>query len=158
MNEATPNQVVEVVYEPDCPREQVEQALAALARWSGRVSRHALKQRRSDRHDYPVTIVIEVVETASPQCVPVRRIFHVTARNISRAGLGFIAPAVFVPQQADRFPLIRSEATFQVGAGIKVRMPSTTTSMPPLQAVITRIRPINFGFLDVGVRFLAREE
>jgi hypothetical protein len=59
---------------------------------------------------------------------------------------------------SDETPLVRSELMFRVGTQIKVNLASAAGVMPTLSAVVARLRPVHFGFFDIGVRFLAREE
>jgi hypothetical protein len=87
----------------------------------------------------------------------IRQVFHVPTRNVSKAGLGFVVPPVFMPRLlSDESPLVRSEALFRVGANVKVRLAPSSGSMPTLRGVVIRLRPVHFGFFDVGVRFLGR--
>src|SRR5262249_53467829 len=141
-----------------CTPEQVMQVLSALDRWSGRTARHVMHQRGSDRHNYRTSVIIEPSAPAVPGEAVMRKIFHVPTRNVSKAGLGFVAPAVFMPRVVcDRTLLVRTELAFRVGTQVKIKLGSADGKMPTLSGVIMRLRPIHFGFFDVGVRFVARE-
>jgi hypothetical protein len=157
MTMSVDNHITEVHYDPDCPAEQVSQVLSALERWSGRTARHVTHQRTSDRHDYRSTVIIEAGGDASAGGAVKRQVFYVQTRNVSKAGLGFIAPPVFMPRVlSDTTPLLLTEVVFQVGTRMKVQLGPPTGNIPTLSAVVTRLRPVHFGFFDVGVRFLAR--
>jgi hypothetical protein len=150
--------VVEVHYEPDCAPEQVMQVLSALDRWSGRTARHITHSRTNDRHNYRTTVILEPGGADLPAAQITRHVFHVPTRNVSKAGLGFIAPPVFLPRLlSDATPLLRADVIFRVGTRLKVKLGPANGRMPTLSAVIMRLRPVHFGFFDVGVRFVARE-
>jgi hypothetical protein len=103
-------------------------------------------------------VIIESSDPAAPAERAVRQVFHVPTRNVSKAGLGFVAPPVFTPRLlSDETPLLRSEVIFRVGAKIKVKLGPADGKMPILSAEVTRLRPVHFGFFDVGIRFIARE-
>ena len=158
MSQTVETEVAEDHYEPDCSPEQVELVVSALDRWSGRTSKHVTHLRSSERHDYRTTVTIESNEPLIGDTT-LRQVFHVPTRNVSKAGLGIVAPPVFLPRLlSDATPLMRAEAIFRVGAKIKVTLGPPTGIMPTLNAEITRRRPIYFGFFDVGVRFVARED
>lgn len=158
MNPTSDETIAEVHYEPDCAPEQVAHVLSALDRWSGRTAKHVTHLRSNDRHNYRTTVIIEPSDPPVPADRIIRQVFHVPTRNVSKAGLGFVAPPVFTPRMlSDETPLIRSEVIFRVGAKIKVKLGPTDGKMPSLSAEIIRLRPVYFGFFDVGVRFIARE-
>lgn len=147
----------EVHYDPDCNPDHLEQVLRALDQWSSRTARHVTHQRRSDRHDFRSVVYIEP-RAGVPGALPIRQIFHVTTRNVSKTGLGFVAPPVFMPRLlSDDTPLVRSEVIFREGAHVKIRLQAGDREMPTLSAEISRLRLVHFGFFDIGVRFLARE-
>src|SRR6476620_4445257 len=98
MKPATKFKIAEVHYEPDCPPEQVIHVLSALDRWSGRTARQVAHLRANDRHDYRTTVIIEPSVPAAPGEVALRQVFHVPTRNVSKAGLGFVAPPAFMTQ------------------------------------------------------------
>ena len=149
--------IAEAHYDPDCTPEQIVQVLSALDRWSGRTARHVMHQRKSDRHNYRTSVIIEAGEE-QPGAAASRKIFHVPTRNVSKAGLGFVAPPVFMPRVlSDRTLLVRTELMFRVGTQVKVKLGSADGKMPTLSGVVMRLRPIHFGFFDVGIRFVARE-
>jgi len=87
----------------------------------------------------------------------VRQFFHTPTRNVSKTGLGFVAPPVFIPKMmSDTTPLIRAEAAFRVGMKIKVTLGPPTGMMPTLCGEIVRVRQVHLGFFEIGVRFLDR--
>jgi len=158
MNTTSEYTCTEVHYEPDCSPEQLTHVLSALDRWSGRTAKHVTHLRSNDRHNYRTTVIIEPSIPVTPVDRLVKQVFHVPTRNVSKAGLGFVASPVFAPRMvSDKTPLLRSEAIFRVGAKIKVKLGPPDGKMPTLSAEITRLRPVHFGFFDVGVRFIARE-
>ena len=158
MNTLPEQTITEVHYEPDCAPEQLAHVLSALDRWSGRTSGHVTHLRSNDRHDYRTTVIIELTNPSTDEDGILRQVFHVPTRNVSKAGLGFVAPSVFVAKLlSDKTPLVRSEVVFRVGAKIKVRLGPADGKMPTLSAEITRLRPVHIGFFDVGVRFISRE-
>lgn len=150
--------LTEIDYDPDCNPEQLAQVLHALDQWSDRTSGHVIHQRSSDRHHYRTTIAIEP-EPSPSHSPPFRQIFHVPARNVSKSGLGFVAPPLFMPRLlSDETPLVRSEHIFRVGATLKIQLHAPGKTMPTLRAEVARLRPVHFGFFDIGVRFLARHD
>ena len=158
MSQTAETDIHEAHYDPDCSPEQVMQVLSALDRWSGRTARHVMHQRGNDRHNYRTSVIIEPSGPAEAGAAATRKIFHVPTRNVSKAGLGFVAPPVFMPRViSDRTLLVRTELMFRVGTQVKVKLGSADGKMPTLSGVIMRLRPIHFGFFDVGVRFVARE-
>jgi hypothetical protein len=158
MGQTVEPKIIEVDYEPDCSPEQVVQVLSALDRWSSRTAPHAKQQRASERHDYRTTVIIEPQSETVVGDQRIRQVFHIPTRNISKAGLGFVAPSVFLPRQvSDSSPPVRTEIMFQVGSKVNVKLGPSSGKMPTLSAVITRLRPVQFGFFDVGVRFLATQ-
>jgi len=158
MNPMPDQTVAEAHYEADCAPEQLTHVLSALDRWSGRTAKHVNHLRSNDRHNYRTTVIIEPSESTLSAQRYIRQVFHVPTRNVSKAGLGFVAPPVFRPKMlSDATPLVRSESIFRVGAKIRVKLGSPDGKMPTLCAEITRLRPVHFGFFDIGVRFIARE-
>jgi len=156
MSQTAQPTIAEIDYEPDCSPEQVIQVLSALDRWSSRTARDVPQKRASERHDYRTTVILEPLGDATAGGQRVRQVFHIPTRNVSKEGLGFVAPPVFLPRQiSDNTPPVRTEIMFQVGTKVKVKLGPPGGSMPTLSAVITRLRPVNFGFFDVGVRFIA---
>src|SRR3954468_17860982 len=116
MSQSAKTAINEAHYDPDCTPEQVTQVLSALDRWSGRTARHVMHQRSNDRHNYRTSVIIEASGPATAPGAATRKIFHVPTRNVSKAGLGFIAPPVFMPRvMSDRTLLVRTELMFRVG-------------------------------------------
>jgi hypothetical protein len=158
MDPISESTIAEIHYEPDCAPEQVAHVLSALDRWSGRTAKHVTHLRASERHDYRTTVIVEPSDPTGPPDQAVRQVLHVSTRNVSKAGLGFVAPPVFTPRMlSDATPLLRSEDIFRVGAKIKVKLGPADGKMPMLTGEVTRLRPVYFGFFDVGVRFITRE-
>ena len=150
--------LTEVHYDPDCKPEQLDQVLHALDQWSDRTARHVNHKRTSDRHNYRTTVTIEPSPN-QPHSAPYRQVFQVQARNVSKSGLGFVAPAVFMPRLlCDETPLVRSELIFRVGAPLTVRLQGRGQKRLDLKAEVMRLRLVHFGFFDIGVRFLARDD
>jgi hypothetical protein len=157
MTTTTHQVLTEVHYDPDCNPEQLEQVLRALDQWSDRTARHVTHLRQNDRHSYRTTVTVEP-QPGKPAAARFRQVFHVQARNVSKNGLGFVAPPVFMPRVlCDETPLVRSEIIFGVGAPLKVRLQAPGRQPLALNAEITRLRLVHFGFFDIGVRFLARD-
>jgi len=157
MSHSVETDISEAYYDPDCTPEQIVQVLSALDRWSGRTAKHVMHQRKSDRHNYRTSVIIEAADPQSGGTAS-RKIFHVPTRNVSKAGLGFVAPPVFIPRVlSDRTLLVRTELMFRVGTPVQVKLGSADGKMPTLSGVVMRLRPIHFGFFDVGIRFVARE-
>jgi PilZ domain-containing protein len=143
-------------YQPDCSAEQIEQVLSSLDRWSSRTGKHVTHQRASDRHIYRTTVLVEPSDPQLPDSGP-RRLFHVPTRNVSKTGLGFIAPPMFLPSLlSDATPLVHAEAAFRVGMKIKVTLGSPSGTMPQLSGEIVRMRPVHLGFFEIGVQFVDR--
>ena len=91
-----------------------------------------MHQRKSDRHNYRTSVIIEAGEE-QPGAAASRKIFHVPTRNVSKAGLGFVAPPVFMPRVlSDRTLLVRTELMFRVGTQVKVKLGSADGKMPTL--------------------------
>ena len=156
MSQTDQTETIEVHYEPDCAPEQIEHVLAALDRWSRRTGKHVTHQRASDRHAYRTTVIVEPSESATPNST-LRQFFHVPTRNVSKTGLGFVVPPLFIPKMlSDTTPLVRGESAFRVGMKIKVTLGPPTGLMPTICGEIVRVRPVHLGFLEVGVRFLDR--
>jgi hypothetical protein len=156
MSQTDQTNIVEVHYESDCSTEQIEHVLAALDRWSRRTGKHVTHQRASDRHAYRTTVIVEPNEQNGASST-LRQFFHVPARNVSKTGLGFIAPPIFIPKMlSDATPLIRAESAFKLGMKIKVTLGPPTGMMPTLCGEIVRVRPVHLGFLEIGVQFLDR--
>lgn len=156
MSQTDQTNIVEVHYEPDCSPEQIEHVLAALDRWSRRTGKHVTHRRASDRHAYRTTVMVEPVQAVGASTA-VRQFFHVPTRNVSKTGLGFVAPPLFMPKMmSDATPLIRGESAFKVGMKIKVTLGPPTGMMPTLCGEIVRVRPVHLGFLEIGVQFLDR--
>src|SRR5438552_2630002 len=144
MSQIDQENLVEMHYEPDCSAEQIEQVLSALDRWSRRTAKHVTHQRASDRHTYRTTVIVEPNDSVLPNPA-LRQLFHVPTRNVSKTGLGFIVPPVFMPKLlSDATPLVRAESVFRVGMKIKVTLGPPTGMMPTLCAEIVRIRPVHF--------------
>jgi PilZ domain-containing protein len=147
----------EVQYAPDCSPEQIEEVLSSLDRWSERTAKHVVHRRRAKRHQYHTNVTVELYDGQDADATP-RQTFTVTTRNLSKTGLGLVIPPVLVPRLlSDATPLVRSEAVFQVGMKIRVTLGPPTGIMPTLWAEIVRVRPVHFGFFEIGVRFLDRE-
>jgi hypothetical protein len=158
MSRISDRYTAEVHYEPDCPPEMVRQVLAALDRWSDRTGNHVTHARASERHDYRTNVIVEASDPAVFGGSSFRRVFHVPARNVSKTGLGFVAPPVFVPRMSsDATPLMRADVIFRLGAKVKVTLGLVSDKTRTLTGEIIRVRPIHHGFLDVGVRFVASD-
>jgi len=150
--------VADVHYEPDCSPEQLIQVLSAMDRWSGMTGQHIIQQRTSDRHHYRTTLSIERVNAAAKQSGPRRQVFHVAARNVSKSGLGFIAPPAFLPRMlSEETPLLRTDAIFLPGTPVTVNLGPVAGKIPPISGVITRVRPVQLGFFEIGVKFVSRD-
>jgi hypothetical protein len=146
----------EIHYEPDCSPDELRQVIGVLERWSRRTRKHVTHVRASHRHEYRTTVLVETSEITADG--PARRLFHVPARNVSKTGLGIIAPPVFVPKLlSDTTPLLRADTVFRLGAKVKLVLGSQLPNAPVVIAEVIRVRLIHHGFFDIGVRFLARE-
>jgi hypothetical protein len=143
-------------YQPDCSPEQIEQVLSSLDRWSSRTGKHVTHQRAADRHNYRTTVIVEPNDPQLPDSAP-RRLFHVPTRNVSKTGLGFVIPPMFLPRLlSDATPLVHAEAAFRVGMKIKVTLGPPTGNMPQLWGEIVRMRQVHLGFFEIGVQFVDR--
>jgi hypothetical protein len=143
-------------YQPDCSAEQIEQVLSSLDRWSSRTGKHVTHQRAADRHIYRTTVIVEPSDQQLADSAP-RRLFHVPTRNVSKTGIGFIAPPMFLPSLlSDATPLVHAESAFRVGMRIKVTLGPPTGTMPQLWGEIVRMRPVHLGFFEIGVQFVDR--
>jgi hypothetical protein len=159
MSVAIETEIVEVHYEPDCTQEDVEQVLSSLDRWSGRTARHVTHLRSSERHEYRTTVIVEPNPLAAGTEPIHRQFVRVPTRNVSKSGLGFIAPPRFVPKVlSDSTPLLRSDLMFRVGTELKVKLGPANGKMPVVKGVVIRLRPVYHGFYDVGVQFVTRTE
>jgi hypothetical protein len=158
MSASAESTIPEVHYEPDCQPEQLRQVLSSLDRVSTVTGQKAIPLRRNARHLYRTTVIVERQVAAEFFETVRREIFHVTARNVSTSGLGFITPALFVPRKSseDAAP-VRAEEVFQLGMPIKVTLGQTRGKKPVLDASIIRVLQVNPEFFEIGVAFAARK-
>src|SRR4029078_3782541 len=125
MSQNAETDIHEAHYDPDCSPEQVMQVLSALDRWGARSARHVFYQRSNDRHNYRTSVIIEPSGPAVAGETTMRKIFHVPTRSVSKTGLGFVAPPVFMPRVvSDRTLLVRTELVFRVGTQVKIKLGS----------------------------------
>jgi hypothetical protein len=80
---------------------------------------------------------------------------EVFARNLSRSGFGFLAPAIYIPESgAGSGIALRGEDIFQVGRKLEiaiVRAEGTTRWMP---GRVLRARVLPDDFVECGVEFV----
>jgi hypothetical protein len=156
MNVACESTPAEIQYEPDCSSEEMSHVLAVLDRWSRRTAKYVRHARACHRHEYRTMVMVEVNDQEDE--IPLRRVFRVPARNVSKTGLGIIAPPVFVPRsQSDATSILRADMVFRLGAKVKITLGSRLQAATIVRAQVTRMRLIHNGFFDIGVRFLSRE-
>lgn len=160
MNATAVPTFVEVEYDPDCTPQQFAEVLASLDRWSVRTQDHVTYLRKCERHDYRTSVVVARCEVPPLAGTPVSKLmFQVMGRNLSQSGLGFLSPPVFVPRLlSDETPLVRGEFAFRLGIEVNVKLVPKVG--PPLlvRASVTRIRPVQGGFTEVGIAFIEREQ
>jgi hypothetical protein len=148
----------EILYEPDASPQLVTEVLSKLDRWSDRTADHVTHLRSSTRHDYRVPVLVERCEVTPSGEPPARQILSVQSRNLSKNGMGLIAAPVYLPRLiSDEHPLLRAETVFRVGAAFKITL-APHSKLPPVSGVVMRLRQVHFGFYDVGVQFVGREE
>jgi len=156
MSQVSEQRIVEAHYYADCSPDQVEEVLAHLDRWSDRNATHVTHNRHHERHEYRTEVIVERLHEGN-DAPDVRQIFHVQARNVSRVGLGFLAPPVFVPKLvSDATPLLRTDDIFEVGASVTVKLNAADRDAIEVCATVMRRRPVQFGFFEIGLKFTGR--
>jgi hypothetical protein len=79
------------------------------------------------------------------------------ARNLSRSGLGLLAPLHFEPAHPkSRLPPLQSRNVFRDGACLEIGLRKGGGAMRWLYGTVTRARVVQHDFLDIGVRFTAK--
>lgn len=149
-------------YLPDCTHRQFEEVLAALARWSARNAPHVTHLREAERPDYHGVVVaarLLPAARAAGQAPAIDAVFRLVARNVSRRGIGLIAPPQYVPQVLSvRTPVLKTGRVFQPPAILALALPRRSQPQLVVRAQIVRLRPIVHSFFEIGARFTGREE
>jgi len=79
------------------------------------------------------------------------------ARNLSRSGLGLLAPLFFEPAHPkSRLPTLQSRNIFRDGSCLEIGLRRGDSSMIWLYGTVVRARVVQHDFLDLGVRFTAK--
>lgn len=142
-------------YRPCWEADEVLQVLEGLDRLSRR-SGNMVKLRRHERQPYTAGVLITQKRKGRLQD-GARVVLHVLSRNLSRSGLGLLAPLQFEPEiPSPDAPLLRSANVFRDGAILDIGLWRPTGSLMWLYGTVIRARTVQHDFLDVGLRFLGR--
>jgi len=137
--------------------EVVAQVLDGLDRVGKRGQNASVAQkRRSERKAYSAIVVI-IQNRAVRLKDGSRAKLPVMARNLSRSGLGLLAPIFFEPVlPGPESPTLQARNVFREGAALEIGLRKACGSMLWLYGSVMRARIVQHDFLDIGVRFNAR--
>jgi hypothetical protein len=149
-------------YRADCDAATLASVLDALNRWSDFCKDHQSNRRRHARGAYETGILVSVAarELAGIDMGATERIvLEVQARDLSQAGISLIVAPLFIPQvMSDNTPLLAAHQVFEEGRSLEVRLELPSSRPIWLEGQIVRIRPVQHGFVECGVRFTRRHE
>jgi len=143
-------------YRPCWEPDEVMQVLEGLDRLAKRASKHVLQRRRTERKPYTAGVLITQNRRGRMQDGG-KALLHVVARNLSRSGVGLLAPLFFEPEiPSPDSPMLRSANVFREGAVLEIGLWKPNATLLWLYGSVIRARTVQHDFLDVGVRFNGR--
>jgi hypothetical protein len=155
---ATSNYEVEEVldYRPCWETGEVQQITQGLERLNGQKGKAIVQRRRCERKKYTAPVLITQHRKGKVVEGP-RVMLHVVARNLSRSGIGLLAPLFFEPEVAAHgSPMLRAASLFREGAALELGLIKQSGSLLWVIGSVVRARTIQQDFLDIGIRFVSR--
>jgi hypothetical protein len=115
-----------------------------------------LQKRRSVRRTY--NAIVSIIQNRSIRLRDgARAKLPLMARNLSRSGLGLLAPLFFEPAVPGRLsPTLQSRGVFREGSCLEIGLQKSEDKTLWLYGTVVRARVVQHDFLDIGVRFNAR--
>jgi hypothetical protein len=137
--------------------EIVAHVLDGLDRISKRGQASALVQkRRCERRAY--SAIVSIMQNRAVRLRDGSRAkLPLMARNLSRSGLGLLAPLHFEPAASkSRLPPLQSRNIFREGTCLEIGLQKGDGVMLWVYGTVMRARVVQHDFLDLGVRFTAK--
>lgn len=144
-------------YRPCWEAAEIAQVLEGLDRLSKRAGgKQSSQRRRCERKAYNAQVLVSQNRKVRLQDGS-RAMLHLVARNLSRSGLGLLAPLFFeaeIPSQDA--PMLRSVNVFKDGGVLEIGLRKHCGETLWVYGTVIRARTVQHDFLDVGIRFNAR--
>jgi hypothetical protein len=137
--------------------EVVAHVLEGLDRVGKRSQGAAMAQkRRSERRTY--NAIVSIIQNRAVRLRDgARAKLPLMARNLSRSGVGLLAPMFFEPAVSGQLsPTLQSRSVFREGACLEIGLRKSESNMIWLYGTVVRARVVQHDFLDIGVRFTAK--
>lgn len=142
-------------YEPCWQEDEIEQVLATLGRLEKRKSDNLVVQRRHERKPYVAPVLVALHRKGRNGRS--RSLLTVISRDLSRSGLGLIAPLFFEPDDSDEsVTMLRGANVFREGAVLDLGLRKLSGDLLWLFGTVLHVCTVQHDFLDVGIRFNGR--
>jgi hypothetical protein len=133
---------------------EIEQVLATLKRLDDRLSGSVRQQREHQRKTYIAPVMVALRHKGKRSS---RAVLTVVARDLSRSGIGFLAPLFFEPEfDINDATMIRGDSVFREGAVLDLGLKKADGELLWLYGTVLRLCTVQHDYLDVGVRFNGR--
>lgn len=120
-----------------------------------RTPEHLIAMRKQERKTYTAPVVVSSRQKGRTSGLRCR--VHVIARDLSRSGIGILAPITFEGASLDGpEKAMRAENVFREGAVLDIGLRKLTGDLLWVYGTVVRVCTVQHEFLDVGVRFNGR--
>jgi hypothetical protein len=133
---------------------EIEHVLATLSRLEQGISGSTLQQRRDQRKMYVAPVLVAIHRKGKRTS---RALLTVVARDLSRSGIGLLAPLFFEPPGGDPTEtMLRADQVFREGSVLDLGLKKPDDQLLWVYGTVQRICTVQHDYLDVGIRFNGR--
>jgi hypothetical protein len=133
---------------------EIEHVLATLSRLEQGVSGNLLHQRKDERKPYIAPVLVAIHRKGKRTS---RALLTVVARDLSRSGIGLLAPLFFEPPGDDHTEaMLRADQVFREGSVLDLGLRKSDDELLWVYGTVLRICTVQHDYLDVGIRFNGR--
>jgi hypothetical protein len=154
----------EPTYEPDCDESMVLETITALNRWNQINSGHHTEKRSVERLGYDGRPLVVIDATQDDSGAPFADggpvVFRAWGRDLSRAGMSFLTPSRLIScKPGDHSPaVLLFSQMVELGSQFRIGLSQSKGDMLFMTALLIRLRLVQNGMIDCGVRFLDRTD
>ena len=133
---------------------EIEHVLATLGKLEQGISGKLLQQRRDQRKLYIAPVLVAIHRKGKRTS---RALLTVVARDLSRSGIGLLAPLFFEPPGDDQTAtMLRADHVFREGSVLDLGLKRPDDALLWVYGTVQRICTVQHDYLDIGIRFNGR--
>lgn len=148
-------------YITNTSHDEIRRVLERLSWWSDRCAGHVSERRAIERYEcsIPLRLCVPILPGELRPHLPSEIVFECFSRNFSSTGASFIVPLQIDPVCLfDHSSSINTEQVLPIGHKIRVEFSCSEGQMIWMHTEVIRTKRVDASLLEVGVRFLRRDD